>query len=146
MSAGDIAPADARIINAKDLFINQSSLTGESFPVEKTANKLESVNLSSGSITEWNNYLFMGTSVVSGSAIAVVVKTGGLTEYGKIAKKLVAKPPETEFERGVKGFSYLIMQVTFVLIIFVFIVLALFHRGINRIICFLRLPCSRFDA
>ena len=81
LSAGDIAPADARIINAKDLFINQSSLTGESFPVEKNAAPLVSVNLSSGSITEWNNYLFMGTSVVSGSATAVAVKTGGATVF-----------------------------------------------------------------
>ncbi len=136
LSAGDIAPADARIISAKDLFINQSALTGESFPVEKTPNKLESINLQSGSITEWNNYLFMGTSTVSGTAIAVVIKTGSLTEYGKIAKKLVSKPPETEFERGVKGFSYLIMQVTFVLILFVFIVLALFHRGIIESLLF----------
>lgn len=130
LSAGDIAPADARIISAKDLFINQSALTGESFPAEKTANGLQAANLSSGSITEWDNYLFMGTSIVSGSSTAVVAKTGGSTEYGKIAKKLVTKPPETEFERGVKGFSYLIMQVTFVLIIFVFIVLTLFHRSI----------------
>jgi Mg2+-importing ATPase len=136
LSAGDIAPADARVISANDLFINQSALTGESFPVEKTANKLESVNLLSGSITEWDNYLFMGTSVVSGSSTAVVAKTGGATEYGKIAKKLVAKPPETEFERGVKGFSYLIMQVTLVLIIFVFIVLALFHRGLVQSLLF----------
>jgi len=136
LSAGDIAPADSRIISAKDLFINQSALTGESFPVEKTANKLQSVNLTSGSITEWNNYLFMGTSVVSGSSTAVVVKTGGLTEYGKIAKKLVARTPETEFERGVKGFSYLIMQVTFVLVIFVFVVLALFHRGLLESLLF----------
>lgn len=136
LSAGDIAPADARLISAKDLFINQSALTGESFPVEKTPNKLEPIKLSSGSITEWDNYLFMGTSVVSGTANAVVVKTGGSTEYGKIAKKLVTKPPETEFERGVKGFSYLIMQVTFVLIIFVFIVLALFHRGLVQSLLF----------
>jgi Mg2+-importing ATPase len=78
----------------------------------------------------------MGTSVVSGRSTAVVAKTGGATEYGKIAKKLVAKPPETEFERGVKGFSYLIMQVTFVLIIFVFIVLALFHRGLVESLLF----------
>ena len=136
LSAGDIVPADARIISAKDLFINQSSLTGESFPVEKTANSLTSVNFSSGSITEWNNYLFMGTSVVSGSAIAVAVKTGGLTEYGKIAKKLVAKPPETEFERGIKGFSYLIMQITFILIIFVFLVNALFKHGLVESLLF----------
>ena len=130
LSAGDISPADARIISAKDLFVNQSALTGESFPVERTANKIESKSVSSTSITEWTNYLFLGTSIVSGTAQAVVVKTGGLTEYGKIAKRLVAKPPETEFERGVKGFSYLIMQVTFILIIFVFIVLALFKQGV----------------
>ena len=136
LSAGDIAPADARIINAKDLFINQSSLTGESFPVEKTFNSIASVDFSSGSITDWNNYLFMGTSVVSGSAIAVVAKTGGLTEYGKIAKKLVSKPPETEFERGIKGFSYLIMQITFVLIIFVFLVNALFKHGLVESLLF----------
>jgi P-type Mg2+ transporter len=136
LSAGDIAPADARIISAKDLFINQSSLTGESFPVEKTVNSITSVDFSSGSITDWNNYLFMGTSVVSGSAIAVVAKTGGLTEYGKIAKKLVAKPPETEFERGIKGFSYLIMQITFVLIIFVFLVNALFKHGLVESLLF----------
>ena len=136
VSAGDIIPADSRIISAKDLFINQSSLTGESFPVEKTANRLESINVLSSSITEWNNYLFMGTSVVSGSSTAVVVRTGGSTEYGKIAKKLIAKPPETEFERGVKGFSYLIMQVTFVLVLFVFIVLALFHRGLVQSLLF----------
>ncbi len=136
VSAGDIIPADSRIISAKDLFINQSSLTGESFPIEKTANRLESINVLSSSITEWNNYLFMGTSVVSGSSTAVVVRTGGSTEYGKIAKKLIAKPPETEFERGVKGFSYLIMQVTFVLVLFVFIVLALFHRGLVQSLLF----------
>ena len=137
LSAGDIAPADARIVTAKDLFINQSTLTGESFPVEKTANSLQNAaNLSFSSITEWDNYLFMGTSVVSGTSTAVVAKTGGSTEYGKIAKKLVAKPPETEFERGVKGFSYLIMQVTFVLIMFVFIVLALFHRSLIESLLF----------
>ncbi len=136
LSAGDIAPADVRIIDAKDLFINQSSLTGESFPVEKTANELQSISLSSGSITEWNNYVFMGTSVVTGTATATVVKTGGLTEYGKIAKRLVAKPPETEFERGVKGFSYLIMQVTFVLIIFVFMALALERRDLVQSLLF----------
>lgn len=136
LSAGDIAPADARIISAKDFFINQSSLTGESFPVEKTSNPMASLNLSNTSITEWNNYLFMGTSVVSGSANAVVVKTGGLTEYGKIAKKLVAKPPETEFERGIKGFSYLVMKITFILIIFVFLVNALFRHGLVESLLF----------
>src|SRR3990170_1343669 len=122
LSAGDIAPADARVITAKDLFVNQSGLTGESFPVEKTPAPVGG----KASITEWNNYLFMGTSVVSGTATAVVVKTGSSTEYGKIAKRLVEKAPETEFEKGIKSFGFLIMQVTFVLVIFVFIINALY--------------------
>ncbi len=122
LSAGDIAPADSRIINAKDLFVNQSSLTGESFPVEKTAGVVKG---KTGGIVDWNNYCFMGTSVVSGSATAMVVKTGSATEYGKIAKKLIEKGPETEFERGIKGFGFLIMQVTFLLVIFVFLIISL---------------------
>lgn len=122
LSAGDIAPADSRVIAAKDLFINQSSLTGESFPVEKTTITAKD---KPGALVDWNNYCFMGTSVVSGSAQAVVVKTGGATEYGKIAKKLTEKTPETEFERGIKGFGYLIMQVTFLLVLFVFLVISI---------------------
>lgn len=122
LSAGDIAPADSRVINAKDLFVNQSSLTGESFPVEKTAGVVKG---KAGGIVEWNNYCFMGTSVVSGSATAMVVKTGSATEYGKIAKKLTEKAPETEFESGIKGFGFLIMQVTFLLVIFVFLIISL---------------------
>jgi Mg2+-importing ATPase len=121
LSAGDISPADARVISAKDLFINQSALTGESFPVEKTA---APVREKSG-IAEWSNYCFMGTSVVSGTATAVVTKTGSTTEFGKIAKKLVEKPPETEFERGIRSFGFLILQVTFLLVIFVFMAIAL---------------------
>ncbi len=121
LSAGDIAPADSRVISAKDLFINQSALTGESFPVEKTANTVKN---KTGSIIDWTNYCFMGTSVVSGTATAVVVRTGSNTEYGKIAKKLTEKPPETEFERGIKSFGFLIMQVTFLLVMFVFLIIS----------------------
>jgi Mg2+-importing ATPase len=119
LSAGDITPADARVVTAKDLFINQSALTGESFPVEKIP---APVKVKDASITEWSNYLFMGTSIVSGTSTAVVVKTGGSTEYGKIAKRLVEKAPETEFERGIRGFGFLIMQVTFLLVLFVFFI------------------------
>ncbi len=127
LSAGDIVPADARIISAKDLFVNQSALTGESFPVEKTA---APPKFKEASITEWTNYLFMGASVISGTATAVVVKTGSLTEYGKIAKRLVVREPETEFERGIKGFGFLIMQITFLLVLFVFFINALYKRGV----------------
>ncbi|MEM3054408.1 MAG: magnesium-translocating P-type ATPase [Candidatus Bathyarchaeia archaeon] len=133
LSAGDIVPADARIISAKDLFVNQSALTGESFPAEKTAAPPKSKE---ASITEWTNYLFMGTSVVSGTATAVVVKTGSLTEYGKIAKRLVVRETETEFERGIKGFGFLIMQITFLLVLFVFFINALYKRGVLESLLF----------
>jgi P-type Mg2+ transporter len=121
LSSGDITPADARLITAKDLFVNQSSLTGESFPVEKTPVPLMGKDVP---VTEWTNYFFMGTSIVSGTATAVVVKTGSSTEYGKIAKKLVERPPETEFEKGIKSFGFLIMQATILLVMFVFLVIA----------------------
>lgn len=133
LSAGDITPADARVLTAKDLFLNQSSLTGESFPVEKTAGPIKSKGTS---ITEWNNCLFMGTSVVSGTATAVVLKTGSFTEYGKIAKRLVEKEPETEFEKGLRGFGFLIMQATFLLVIFVFLINALYKRDILESLLF----------
>ncbi len=131
LSAGDIAPADARVINAKDLFVNQSSLTGESFPVEKTSSPVKGKE---ASITEWNNYFFMGTSIVSGTATAVVVKTGSSTEYGKIAKRLVEKAPETEFEKGIKSFGFLIMQVTFLLVMFVFLIIAIRNPSTDGVV------------
>lgn len=125
LSAGDMVPADARVINAKDLFLDQSALTGESFPVEKT---LAPLTAKEATLTEWDNCLFLGTSVVSGTGTAVVVKTGNLTEYGKIAKRLAAREPETEFERGLKRFSFLITEVTFLLVLFVFLINAAFKR------------------
>jgi Mg2+-importing ATPase len=127
LSAGDIAPADARILSAKDLFINQSTLTGESFPVEKTSATVKTKN---PAVTEWNNYLFMGTSIVSGTAVALVVKTGSSTEYGKIAKRLAGKAPETEFERGIKRFSSFMMRITIPLVIFVFLLNALLQPNV----------------
>jgi len=120
LSAGDVVPADSRLISLKDLYVDQSGLTGESFPVEKTAAIMKETK--TATITEANNYIFLGTSVVSGTATAVAVKTGGSTEYGKIAKELVGRPPETEFERGLRRFGFLIMQVALILVIVVFFV------------------------
>jgi len=133
LSAGDIVPADARVIAAKDLFLNQAALTGESFPVEKVSMPVKAKGKTP---TEWNNCLFMGTSVVSGTATAVVMKTGGFTEYGKIARRLVEKMPETEFERGIRSFGFLIMQITFLLVMFVFLINALFKRDILESLLF----------
>jgi Mg2+-importing ATPase len=129
--AGDLVPADSRLISAKDLNLNQSALTGEAFPVEKNADPLSTVT---SEITGWNNYVFMGTSVVSGTGTAVVAKTGGLTEYGGIAKALVTKPPETEFEKGLKRFSSLMTEVTLFLVVFVFFVNAFFYLGSRSIL------------
>ena len=126
-SAGDMIPADSRILTAKDFFLNQSALTGESFPVEKGPAPLAEAGTS---LTDWTNIAFTGSSVVSGTATAVVGRTGGSTEYGKIAKSLAARGEETEMEQGLRRFGYLIMQVTFVLVIFVFFVNALFRRGL----------------
>jgi Mg2+-importing ATPase len=118
LSAGDIVPADSRVISQKDLYVDQSGLTGESFPVEKTTTATTTAG--NATITEASNYIFLGTSVVSGTAAAVAVRTGGSTEYGKIAEQLVGRAPETEFERGLRRFGFLITQVALVLVIFVF--------------------------
>ncbi|MGD0449532.1 MAG: magnesium-translocating P-type ATPase [Candidatus Bathyarchaeia archaeon] len=129
--AGDLVPADARLITAKDLNLNQSALTGEAFPVEKNANPLSTVT---SEMTGWNNYVFLGTSVVSGTGTAVVVKTGKLTEYGKIAKALTSAMPETEFEKGLRRFGALMTEVTLFLVVFVFFVNAFFYAGSRTIL------------
>lgn len=133
LSAGDIVPADARVITAKDLFVNQSALTGESLPVEKTPGPLSARGLA---ITEWTNCLFMGTSIVSGTATAVVVRTGSATEYGKIAGRLVAREPETAYERGLRRFGLLIMEVILLLVLFVFLINALYKRDVLQSLLF----------
>ena len=129
LSAGDIVPADSRLINLKDLYVDQSGLTGESFPVEKAT---ATTAVRSATITEANNCVFLGTSVVSGTATAVAVRTGGSTEYGKIAKELVGRVPETEFERGLRRFGFLIMQVALVLVIFVFFINAFLKPAVSQ--------------
>ncbi len=118
LSAGDLVPADVRILEAKDFFINQSALTGESFPCEKKAVKLLPEVMA---LTELENMAFLGTSVVTGSAKAIVVKTGMNTEFGKISKSLVSSAPASEFDMGIKNFGYLIMKATFFLVLFIFI-------------------------
>ncbi len=134
LSAGDIVPADARVISARDFFIDQSTLTGESFPAEKMGEPLKTKDTSD--VTSWSNYLFMGTSVASGTSLAVVVKTGGATEYGEIVKISVEAKPRTEFERGLRRFGVLIMQATFVLVIFVFFINAMFKRDVLESLLF----------
>lgn len=120
LSAGKIVPADVRILFAKDFFVNQSSLTGESFPCEKVSEVIPATKQQG--LAELLNIAFMGSSVISGIARAIAVKTGTDTEFGKIAEKLIEPQIESEFSRGIREFGYLIMKVTLVLVLFIFLI------------------------
>ena len=117
--AGDLVPADARLVQATDLHVQQAALTGKSLPVEKSADDL---NAPTESFAEAHNCVFLGTSVVSGTATALVTATGSKTAFGEIAARLASRPPQTEFDRGLKSFSLLITQTVFFLILFIFLV------------------------
>lgn len=127
LNAGRIVPADARVIFARDFFINQSSLTGESFPCEKYS---DAIPQASADLTSLNNIAFMGTSVTTGTARAIVIKTGSRTEFGKIAEKLVLRQEETDFNRGMRHFGLLIMRITIVLVLFIFLINALLKHSL----------------
>lgn len=116
LNAGDLIPGDCLIIESKDLFADEATLTGETYPVEKFPGILTEET----SLNQRTNALFTGTHVVSGSARALVVRTGIETEFGKISEKLKLRSPETEFERGVRRFGYFLMEVTLVLVIAIF--------------------------
>ncbi|MBU2495207.1 MAG: magnesium-translocating P-type ATPase [Candidatus Omnitrophota bacterium] len=125
LSAGDMIPADLRIISGKDLFINQASLTGESFPIEKTAGP---VYPASASASEFSNIAFMGSSVVSGTALGVVIKTGISTRFGELSKRIATMRTETGFEKGMRGFTWLMIRAMFFMVMFIFAINAL-RRG-----------------
>ena len=126
LRAGGIVPADCRILESKDLFVNEAALTGETFPAEKTAGDLPAET----PLARRVNSLFMGTSVVSGTARALAVNIGRSTEFGKVSQTLSHKPPETEFERGIRRFGYLLMQVTLLLVLSIFAANVYFHRPV----------------
>lgn len=124
LSAGSLVPADGIVLEAKDFFVNQAVLTGETFPVEKKPGLTEA----RASLAERTNCVFMGTNVRSGGARALIVETGTSTAYGQIAKRLELRPPETEFERGIRHFGYLLTQVMTLLVLVVFAVNVFFHK------------------
>ncbi|HET6465722.1 MAG TPA: magnesium-translocating P-type ATPase [Nitrospiria bacterium] len=126
LNAGDSVPGDSRILISKDLFIDEAALTGETYPVEKTAGVLPSET----PLAQRTNTLWMGTHVISGTAKAVVVRTGAETEFGRVAERLKLRPPETEFERGVRRFGYLLMEVTLVLVIAIFAINVYLERPV----------------
>ena len=122
LAAGDIIPADMRIIKAKDLFISQSALTGESLAVEKTAGPVNDFSPSSGSVNsasmvECQNLAFMGSNVISGSALGLVITTGDDTMMGGLAKSMTdAKVTKTSFEKGVNSVSWLLIRFMLVMV------------------------------
>lgn len=119
LAAGDMIPADVRLVAAKDLFIIQSSLTGESLPVEKFD---APENGTARSPLELNNLCFLGTSVESGSGTAVVVNTGFKTYLGKMAGLITGQTQETSFDKGVRSFTWLMLRFMFVMVPLVFII------------------------
>jgi Mg2+-importing ATPase len=118
LSAGDMVPADVRLLSAKDLFIIQATLTGESMPVEKTDARDTRPGLSP---LEYPNLCFLGTSVESGSATAVVLATGAQTYFGQMASSLAGQAVETSFDRGVRQFTWLMIRFMGVMVPLVFL-------------------------
>ena len=122
--AGSLIPGDAVVLEAKDCFVSQALLTGESLPVEKHAG----TSAPEAAVSARQNCVFMGTSVRSGTARILIVGTGARTAIGEIAHKLVQRPPETDFERGLRQFGYLLTRVAVLLVLAVFTIHVFFHR------------------
>lgn len=117
LSAGDMLPADVRILDAKDLFVSQASLTGESEPIEK----IPMVNETRDAITDYTNIAFMGSNVISGSASAVVVTVGDHTLFGSMASEVAHEAVETSFSKGVNAVSWVLIRFMLVMIPLVFV-------------------------
>lgn len=126
LSAGSLVPADGVVIEATDFFINQAVLTGETFPAEKKPSPVAA----EANLNDRTNVVFMGTNVRSGMARALIVQTGTQTAFGQIAETLTLRPPETEFERGIRRFGYLLTELMLVLTLIVFATNVFFQRQV----------------
>ncbi|HEU0064326.1 MAG TPA: magnesium-translocating P-type ATPase, partial [Flavisolibacter sp.] len=120
LSAGDMIPGDCRITQCKDLFVSQSILTGESLPVEKREEIIESIK--GRSSLEMENLCFMGTNVISGTASAIIISTGDKTYLGSISKTLIGKRAETSFDKGVNSVSWLLIRFMLIMVPLVFLI------------------------
>jgi Mg2+-importing ATPase len=131
--AGDLVPADSRLLLSRDLFVNQALLTGESYPAEKQAGDAPS---GAENPAGASNAVFAGTSVISGTATIAVCRTGGKTALGHLATSLAEKPPDTAFVVGIRHFGMLIMRFTVLMVMFVLVVNISFHRPILESLMF----------
>ena len=132
LSAGDLVPADARLLDSRDLSVQQSMLTGESLPADKMA----SADRTHGTTgPDAPDLVFLGTSVVSGTATALVTATGPRTLFGDIATRLGSRVPETEFESGLRRFSLLILRTTIALVLFILLMgIAVKHNALESLL------------
>jgi Mg2+-importing ATPase len=133
LTAGDMVPADARLLQTVDLHVQQAALTGESLPVAKT---VETTARAGRPLADMENGVFLGTSVVSGTATAIITATGRATAFGDIVEHLRHRTPETEFERGIRHYALLITQTVFFLVLFVFLIAVLFHHPLLESLLF----------
>jgi Mg2+-importing ATPase len=117
LAAGSLVPADAVILESTDCFISEAALTGESFPVEKRPGTVRA----DAPLVQRTNCVFLGTNVRSGTALCVVVNTGRATQFGTIAHRLTLRPPETEFDRGIRRFGYLVTTAMLIMVLVVFV-------------------------
>ncbi len=120
LSAGDMIPADCRVIHSKDLFVSQAMLTGESLPIEKNESKQKATGKQSP--LELDNICFMGTNVVSGTAKVVAITTGNATYFGSIGKAITGKRAETSFDKGINRVSWLLIRFMLVMVPLVFLI------------------------
>jgi Mg2+-importing ATPase len=132
LSAGNLVPADGRVIEAQDFLVSESAMTGESFPVEKRPGTLPPDTPVAG---RWNA-VFLGASVRSGTASVIVVRTSRRTEFGAVAARLRSRAPETDFARGVRRFGYLLLRVMVVIVLFVLMVNLLRGRPVVESLLF----------
>lgn len=124
LTAGDVIPGDCLLLESKELFVDESTFTGETYPVEKNTGVMPEET----PLAKRSNTLLMGTHVISGRASALVMKTAKQSEFGKISDNLRLKAPETDFERGVRRFGYLLMEITLVLVVIIFAINVLLHK------------------
>jgi len=132
LSAGNLIPADGVVIEAQDFLVSEASMTGESFPVEKRPG----IIAADAPLAARTNTVFLGSSVRSGTARVLVVRTGRRTEFGAIAARLRARQPETDFTRGVRRFGYLLIRVMVVIVLFVLTVNLLLDRPVIESLLF----------
>ena len=126
LSAGSNVPGDGIVLETKDLFVDEATLTGETYPAEKSP----TIVATTAPLSKRYNSVFMGTHVVSGDAKVLIVRVGKDTEFGRIAHHLKLQPPETEFERGVRRFGYLLLEVTLLLILAIFTINVYLQRSV----------------